>query len=145
MFLKCTQLCRKTIFFKMTWTKHDYEPPLKLSGKSAQGLSCSCNIAMWTFVLPFRSHNPMLIKSYHIKVIALAHISNPPKRKSHSYLVIESESECFLFIGSRNRRRATWTMLVLSSRALVLRQMRGSNIWQILTNIHWENIFKYQQ
>ena len=94
---------------------------------------------------PFRSHNPMIIKSYHIKVIALAHISNPPKRKSHSYLVIESESECFLFIGSRNRRRVTWTMLVLSSRVLVLRQMRSSNIWQILTNIHWENIFKYQQ
>ena len=29
----------------MTWTKHDYEPPLKLSGKSAQDLSCSFNIA----------------------------------------------------------------------------------------------------
>ena len=145
MFLKCTQLCRKKIFLKMTWTKHDYEPPLKLSGKSAKIFHALVILPCEHSYSPFRSHNPMIIKSYHIKVIALAHISNPPKSKNHSYLVIESESECFLFIGSRNRRRVTWTMLVLSSRVLVLRQMGGSNIWQILTNIHWENIFKYQQ
>ena len=144
MFLKCTHLCRKKIFFKMTWTKHDYEPPLKLSGKSAQDLSCSCNIVMWTFVFTFWKSQPDDNKKSPYKSY-FAHISNPPKSKNHSYLVIESESECFLFIGSRNRRRVTWTMLVLSSRALVFRQMRGSNIWQILTNIHWENIFKYQQ